>query len=613
MGRIGLMGAMKSRFCLSAFLVLFTGVAGFAGEGRAPYQQLIENPDHLGDAERLRRLFQVDWERGFRESPEFATDLGQPGFDDRWTDMSAGAIAQRKSETRWPLDVLDTIKRDGLSAADQLNYDLFRRDTELGVLDNQFPGELLAVNQLGGVQQNIPQVIDQMPHGTVKQYENILARLRAAGSLIDQNIELLRRGMASGVTEPRIILRNVPDQVLKVIPDFPLGSSILKPFTDFPPGMAQADRDRLRGEAIKVYRGEIAPAYRRLHDFLVNDYIPHSRETIAWTALPRGEDWYRLAVREQTTTEMTPAEIHDLGLREVKRIRAEMEQVAGSAGYKGNYDGFVRFLRTDPQFYYKDPESLLSGYRDIAKQIDPALPGFFHKLPRLTYGVRAIPAYAADSAPTAYYQSGSEKAGRPGWFCANTSNLASRPKWQMQVLTLHESVPGHHLQISLAQEMENVPEFRKYSGYTAFAEGWALYCERLGSELGFYKDPYSKFGQLAFEMWRACRLVVDTGIHTQGWSRQQAIDYLMSNAGKDEHDATVEIDRYIASPAQALAYKIGQLKFLALREEATRELGDGFDLRSFHDALLANGSLPLPILEEQIKGWIATRKKPTTP
>jgi uncharacterized protein (DUF885 family) len=484
---------------------------------------------------------------------------------------------------------------------------------ELGIENNRYPGELLPVSQLGGVQQTVPQVIDQMPHGTVKQYENILARLRAAPAMIDQNIALLQRGAATGVIEPRIILRDVPDQVLKVIPDDPMASTMLKPFTDFPPALAQADRDRLKAEAIKLYKSNLVPAYHHLHDFLVNDYIPKSRDTIAWTALPNGENWYRLAVREQTTTDMTPAEIHDLGLREVKRIHAEMEQVAASSGFKGDYNGFVNFLRTDPRFYYKDAESLLSGYRDIAKQIDPLLPQFFHKLPRLTYGIRPIPAYAADSAPDAYYQGGSEISGRPGWFCANTSHLDSRPKWEMQVLTLHESVPGHHLQISLAQEMENVPEFRKYSGYTAFAEGWALYCEHLGTEMGFYKDPYSKFGQLTFEMWRACRLVIDTGIHSQGWSRQQSIDYLMSNAGKDEHEATVEVDRYIASPGQALAYKIGQLNILALRDEATRELGDKFDVRTFHDALLANGSLPLPILDAQMKAWIATQKTPPAP
>jgi uncharacterized protein (DUF885 family) len=417
--------------------------------------------------------------------------------------------------------------------------------------------------------------------------------------------------MKLGVTEPKIILRNVPDQVLKVIPDDPAASSLLKPFYDFPQEIAQPDRDRLKTQALEVYEDDLVPAYRHLHDFLVQDYIPHARDSIAWSALPQGQDWYRLLVREHTTTDMTPVEIHNLGLSEVTEDQAEMQKVATASGFKGDYEAFKTFLHTDPQFYYKDPESLLSGYRDIAKQIDPILPQFFHKLPRLTYGIRAIPAYSADSAPAAYYMSGSLKAGRPGWFCANTSNLASRPKWQMQVLTLHESVPGHHLQLSLAEEMENVPEFRKYASYTAFAEGWALYCERLGSELGFYKDPYSKYGQLSFDMWRACRLVIDTGIHTQGWSRQQSIDYLMANAGKDEHDATVEVDRYIASPGQALAYKIGQLKFLALRSEATRELGAAFDLRSFHDALMANGSLPLPILDQQIQSWIATQKHPS--
>jgi uncharacterized protein (DUF885 family) len=581
---------------------------GFAGESRTPYQQLIDNAGHLSDAERLHKLFQIDWDRGVREAPEFATDLGYPDLDVWWTDMSEAAIAERNSETRWPLDVLDTIKRGALSPADQLNYDLFRHNAEESFDNTKFPGQYLVMSQLGGVHTTIPQVIAQMPHGAVKQYENILARLRSAPALIEQNIELLRDGVKLGITVPKIILRNVPDQVLKVIPADPMASALLKPFTDFPSAIPQGDRDRLKGSAVTLYNTQLTPAYQRLHDFLVREYIPHAREEIAWTALPQGQDWYRLEAREHTTTDMSPEEIHKLGLSEVARDEAEMRQVAAGSGFKGDFEAFKTFLRTDPQFYYEDPESLLSGYRDIAKQIDPILPQFFHKLPRLTYGVRAIPAYSADSAPAAYYMSGSVAAGRPGWFCANTSSLSSRPKWQMQVLTLHESVPGHHLQLSLAQEMENVPEFRKYSSYTAFAEGWALYCERLGSELGFYKDPYSKFGQLTFDMWRACRLVIDTGIHTQGWSRQQAIDYLMANAGKDEHDATVEVDRYIASPGQALAYKIGQIKFLALRAEATKELGDAFDLRSFHDALLANGSLPLPILDEEIKGWIAGQK-----
>jgi len=591
-------------------LFLLLAASALAAESRAPYQQLIDNPDHLSDAARLNQLFDIDWARGLRESPEFATDLGIPGSDDRWTDMSASAIAARKTEAQWPLDVLNTIKRDVLSPADQLNYDLFLRNVKLAIEDDKYPGEYLALNQLGGAQQTIPQVIEQMPHDTLPACENILARLRAAPALIDQNIALLKLGLAAGVTEPRIIMQKVPAQVLKVVPADPMSSNLLKPFTDLPASISKSDQDRLKSQAIDLYKNAVAPAYDRLHDFLVSTYIPKCRDSIAWSALPDGDAWYRLVVREHTTTDMTPDEIHALGLSEVKRIRAEMEQVAATSGFKGNLAAFENYLRTDPKFYYTDADSLLAGYRNIAKQIDPILPQFFNKLPRLTYGVRAIDSYAADSAPAAYYMSGSEKAGRPGWFCANTSSLSTRPKWQMEVLTLHEAVPGHHLQLSLAQELENVPEFRKHDSYTAFAEGWALYCESLGTELGFYKDPYSKFGQLTFEMWRACRLVIDTGIHSEGWSRQQAIDYLVTNAGKDEKNATVEIDRYIASPGQALAYKIGQLKFQALRALATKELGDKFDIRSFHDELLANGSLPLPILEAQVNAWIATQEKP---
>ena len=582
-----------------------------AAESRDPYQRLMDNPDQLSDAQRLGKLLQVDWERGVRESPEFATDVGYPGLDDKWTDMSKGAIAGRKAEPQWPLDVLNSIKRDALGTADQLNYDLFRYNVEEGVEGSQFPGELLALSQLGGVQQDIPQTLNQMPHGTVKQYENILGRMRGAPALIDQNIELLKRGVAAGIVEPRIIMRDVPEQTLKVIPDDPMASALLKAFTDFPVGIAQADQERLKKEAVEIYKSGLVPAYHKLHDYLVSEYIPHTRDDIAWTTLPNGKAWYAFLVREQTTTDKTPAEIHDIGLHEVERIHGEMVKVADDCGYKGKLDDFLKFLRTDPQFYYTDAESLLAGFRNIAKQIDPILSQYFGKLPRLTYGIRAIPDYGAPSAPFAYYQSGSVVTGRPGWFCANTYNLPSRPKWEMPVLTLHESVPGHHLQISLAQEMQDVPEFRKYNGYTAFAEGWALYCERLGREMGMYKDPYSKFGQLTFEMWRACRLVVDTGMHSQGWCRQLSIDYLMGIAGMDVHEATVEIDRYIASPGQALAYKIGQLDMLALRADAEQRLGDKFDLRKFHDAMLGGGSLPLPILDARMKAWIESQKNPT--
>ena len=560
------------------------------------------------DSVRLHRLFDIEWERGLQESPEGATSLGDTRFDDRWTDLSEAAIEARKVESEWPLTVLKSIDRSKLSTADQLNYDLYRRDVELGIEGNRYPGELLQIGQLGGIQQSVAQVLTQMHTDSVKAYENILARLRAVPVAMDQHIALLKRGLALKVTPPKITLRAVPDQILNVIPEDPMQSALLRPFKEFPEQIPAADRERLRTAAIQIYKEQLVPSYKKLYDFITNEYLPGARQSIAWTELPDGIDWYALNVRQSTTTRMSPKEIHELGLAEVKRIHSEMEKLMTETGFKGSFTEFLKFLRTDPRFFYSTAEELLAGYRDIAKRIDPELSKQFRKLPRLTYGIKAVPDYSEKSAPGAYYESGSEKAGRPGWFVANTCNLKGRPKWQMETLTLHEAVPGHHLQISLAQEMANVPEFRKYNGYTAYTEGWALYCESLGSGLGLYKDPYSKFGQLKFEMWRAVRLVVDTGMHAFGWNRKQAIDYMMQNTGDDEFNATVEIDRYLVMPAQALAYKIGQLKIRALRTSAEQELGSQFDVRAFHDALLENGSLPLDLLEAGMKEWVAAQK-----
>jgi uncharacterized protein (DUF885 family) len=316
-------------------------------------------------------------------------------------------------------------------------------------------------------------------------------------------------------------------------------------------------------------------------------------------------------VRQQTTTDLTPEQIHQIGLAEVKRIHGQMEELMAKTGFKGSLQEFFTFLRTDPRFFYDKPEDLLAGYRDIAKRIDPELVKLFGKLPRLPYGVTPVPSYSEKSQTTAYYENGSLAAGRPGWFNANTYDLKSRPKWEMEALTAHEAVPGHHLQLSLAQEMENVPEWRHYDDYTAFTEGWGLYAESLGDEIGLYKDPYSKFGQLTYEMWRAVRLVVDTGMHAKGWTRQQAIDYFKANAGKAEHDIEVEVDRYIVWPGQALAYKIGELKLKELRAEAEKELGAKFDVRAFHDEVLGNGALPLDVLEKNVKAWMAQEKAGT--
>jgi uncharacterized protein (DUF885 family) len=326
------------------------------------------------------------------------------------------------------------------------------------------------------------------------------------------------------------------------------------------------------------------------------------------TDLPDGSAWYAYNVKTRTTTDMTPQEIHELGLREVKRIRGEMDKVIAQSGFEGTFAEFCHYLQTDPKFYYTDAEELLRGYRDIAKRIDPELVKLFGTLPRAPYGVKAVPTYAEKSQTTAYYMRGSSKAGRAGYFFANTYALDTRPKWEMEALTVHEAVPGHHLQISIAQELDDVPEFRRWGGYTAFIEGWGLYSESLGEELGLYQDPYSKFGQLTYEMWRAVRLVVDTGMHSMGWTRQEAIDFFAVNTGKQLHDITVEIDRYIVWPGQALAYKIGELTFKRLRAEAETALGDDFDIRKFHDACLENGALPMDILEKRVRTWIAAEK-----
>jgi uncharacterized protein (DUF885 family) len=557
------------------------------------------------DSVRLRRLFALHWDYTMREYPEFATAVGYPGQNARWTDYSAEALARRKRDLRTALDVLGTIRRPRLSRGDQLNYDLFHRNLTDGLEESRFPGELMPITQLGGVQQDVPSTIAQMAANTVRDYEDIVARLRGVPVLVDQTIALLERGLAAGVTPPRVTLRDVPQQAANLVVDDPLASPLLKAFTRFPATVRPAEQERLRAAAVAGYREAVAPAFRRLHAFLAERYVPGCRESIAMRDLPDGMAWYRVRARASTTTDLTPEQIHAIGLAEVKRIRGQMDSVIAASGFRGSFAEFVQFLRTDPRFYFTTAEDLLRASRDVAKRVDPELVRLFGTLPRLPYGVSPIPSYAERSQTTAYYQPGSPAAARAGIYFVNTYNLPARPKWEMEALTLHEAVPGHHLQIALAQELEGVPEFRRYGGYTAFVEGWGLYSESLGGEMGFYADPYSKFGQLTYEMWRAIRLVLDTGLHTMGWTREQAIEFFKANAAKTEHDITVEVDRYIVWPGQALAYKIGELKIKELRAAATAELGERFDVRAFHDQVLGAGAVPLDILEGRVRAWVA--------
>jgi uncharacterized protein (DUF885 family) len=584
--------SVASAFSQSAFEQECARLAGLSGD----------------DAKRLHALFKLDWERRMQEDPEFATEVGYPGQNDRWSDISLETIARQKRELQVPLKVMQSIERSKLQPQDQLNYDLFKQSLEQNIEGNRFPEEFMPLTQLNGVHQNPANILEQAPHGSVKDYQDIIARLNRLPALIDQTIILLQKGIDARITPPRITLREVPQQVQNQMIQDPEKNPFLKVFKDFPPEIPPAEQTRLRQEAIAAVQGKIIPAYGKLHRFLVEKYLPATRESIAMKDLPDGKDWYAYRVRRSTTTSKTPQEIHQLGLAEVQRIRGEMDKVIQKTGFKGSFEEFLKYLRTDPKFYYTDKADLMEHYRDIGKRADPELARLFGKLPRLPYGVKEIPAFAEKSQTTAYYQPGSPSAGRPAWFFANTYALETRPKWEMEALTLHEAVPGHHLQIALAQEMEDTPEFRKHGGHTAFVEGWGLYAESLGTEMGFYKDPYSKFGQLTYEMWRAIRLVVDTGMHSLGWSRQQAIDYFLANSSKTEHDITVEIDRYIVWPGQALAYKLGELKLKELRAYASRELGDKFDIRAFHDQVLDNGSLPLDLLEKRIKDWVKAKQ-----
>ena len=582
-------------------------MASPSSDFRKRCEVLLGQKGKVAEENRLREFFKAHWEYSMREFPESATWRGWPGQNDRWTDYTPASIDRRKGDTQMGVRVLKSIDRAGLPAAERLNLDLSRHGLELEQDSYKFPGHLLLITQMDGIQRSMAEMLRMMPARKVSDYEDILSRLRNSEKLVDQTIDLLRVGLRAKVTPAKVCLRDVAGQVAKQLTEDPLDSPLLAPFKEISGAIPEKERIRLRREALAAYQKQAGPAFRRLHKFLEDEYVPGCRESIGCSELPNGREWYQHRIRAMTTTSLTAREIHQIGLAEVKRIRGEMERVKAEAGFKGSLAQFFEFLRTDKRFYYKRGTELLAGYRDISKRADPELIKLFGRLPRQPYGVRPVPSYIERSVTTAYYQPGSTTAGRPGYFFANTYNLAVRPKWEMEALTLHEAVPGHHLQLAIADELTGLPEFRKYARYTVYVEGWALYAESLGEAMGFYKDPYSKFGKLTYEMWRAIRLVVDTGMHDLGWSRQEAIDYFKENAGKTEHDIIVEIDRYIVWPGQALAYKMGELKIKELRAHAEKVLGERFDIRKFHDEILRHGAVPLDFLEARVKEWIATQ------
>ncbi len=565
----------------------------------------------------LHQLFDEYTAWHHREFPREAMARGDYAHADRITDSSLAAIERRYRERQDFVERLREIDREELSDADRLNYDMFEFELETAIEGHRFRAFLAPMGGRFGPQQDIPQMHQRVRFDRYDDYANYFTRLEQVPKLVGDTIELMRLGVEEGRTPPRVTLLGLPDQFERL-----LGGGLdelATPLNDFPRSIDDEQRTSLRHRYEAVSLPAVREAVRRLGEFVTEEYIPNCRESIAATDWPDGEAYYAYMLRTMTTTDLTARQIHEIGLREVARIRAEMLAVIRSTDFIQKFPEaaglddaelfkrFVNYLRTDPRFYHKTAEELLTGYRDICKRIDAELPRLFSVLPRTPYGVRPIPDFMAPNQTTALYQPGELRAGTAGYFCANTYALDQRPKYGMIALAMHEAVPGHHLQSSLARELEGLPEFRRHAWLNALGEGWALYAERLGLEMGLYEDPYDNFGRLLYEMWRACRLVVDPGMHALGWSRARAVQFMRENTALSEHNVNTEVDRYIAWPGQATAYKIGELKIRALRARAEERLGDRFDVREFHRAVLDGGALPLTILERRVDAWISLR------
>ena len=586
---------------LAAFLI---GAVAMPLHAQSPTPS---QPGSATPAQALQALFADEWERGLRDSPESASYNGDTRYDDRWSDLSLAAIADREAADRVALDRLHSIDRGALLPTEQLHYDTFEWQLQRTVERQKFREYLRPIDHQGGPQ-TADGISEVMPFATAADYRKFLERMASLPALVDQVIALMREGVKAGNVPPRVLMDRVPSQIDAQIVEDPARSPFYRPFRRFDDGIPAAERAALLAEAEATIRDRIVPAYRKLGSYFNNEYLPRTRPTIAATDGADGKAYYDFLVRFYTTTELSADEIHAIGLKEVARLRAAMEKVKTEAGFTGTLAEFFTWLRTDPKFFHKTPADLLAAYRATAKRIDPELVKVFKTIPRLPYGVRPIPDNIAPDTTTAYYQGGTADGTRPGYYYVNLYKPEVRPAWEMVPLTLHEAVPGHHFQFARALELPDAPMFIKTAYFVAYGEGWALYAEQLGYEMGLYDDPYDRFGQLTYEMWRAVRLVVDTGIHTKGWSREKAIAYFKDNAAKTDQDIVNEIDRYIGTPAQALAYKIGQMKISELRARAQRELGSKFDLRDYNDAVLATGSIPLAALEARIDRWLAERK-----
>ena len=561
-----------------------------------------ESPLEVDENQKFLDFLEADWEKTLSNNPLFATYTGDKRFNDKINPNTIDQFEKDRLSDFESLEKLNSIDYDKLNPDNKLNYNLKKFDIESDLNLSQFPIYYLRLNQRGGIQ-SFYETGNRLVYQSKKDYYDWLNRLNQFSENILNFLEINKQGLQNGYTQPKLVTQGVISQIDAIINSDINSNPYLKVFIDADETLlSQNEKLELINNAKELIINKINPAYIKLNNFLKNDYLVNSRDTIGIKDIPDGKKYYEQLAKHYTTTDLTPDEIHDIGLREIQRIRAEMDEIIDSVNWDGDFESFLNYLRTSPRFYYDNPDDLFDAYLIMSKTIDPLLPKLFNIFPRAPYGVIPIPAESAPFTTTAYYNSPSP--GRPGYFYANLYKPDSRPKYEIPVLTVHEAVPGHHFQISLAQELENVPTFRKYQGITAFVEGWGLYSEELGEYINLYDDPYDKFGQLTYDMWRAIRLVVDTGMHYKDWTRDDAINLFIENSAKSILDIENEVDRYIAWPGQALAYKIGQLKILELRSKAEKELGEKYDIKDFHDEVLKRGSLPLDLLEYYIDEWI---------
>jgi uncharacterized protein (DUF885 family) len=560
----------------------------------------------------LNALLAEQWQHTLENSPEFATILGDLRYNDRWSDLSLAHMAAERKVTERFLQRFEAIDTRGFASEDALNQQLMVRQLKDDLRGFDLKLNEMPLEQMSGVHLQLAGFVSSIPFRNTKDYEDYLARLKAVPTSFDQVIGVARQGLRDGMMPPKYLLEKVVTQIDSIAKPAGMDSVFAEPLKHFPAAVPAADQERLRGAILAAIDEQVRPAYRKLGQFVAKDYAPHGRSQPGVWQLPNGEAIYRYQVEHVTTTRESPQHIHELGLAEVKRIEAEMTAIAKAQGYP-DLASFRAALKKDPNVHPTSREDILNRYRGFIAQMQPQLPKLFGLLPKTRVEVLPVEAYREKEAPGAEYHQGTPDGSRPGQVYVNTGDYANRTTLSIESTAYHEAIPGHHMQISIAQTLPALPPFRQQAGYTAYVEGWALYAERLGKDIGFYKDPLSDYGRLSDELLRADRLVLDTGVHYKRWTRQQMVDFFRAHSSEDEPSIQAETDRYVTWPGQALAYKMGQLKILALRERAKQELGDRFDIRAFHDEILGGGALPLDVLEARTDAWIAAVKAGKTP